>query len=86
MSDLKFSAKWAVVAFIIAAIAFIVNYNFLAGTLPGYRLLTAPGIVALRLFTEEIAFWPKLALLLGGQYIDSLLIILGVRKLTRVFN
>jgi hypothetical protein len=86
MSDLKSSAKWALISFITAAIAFTVNYNWLEGTLPGYRLLTAPGIVILRVFTEEIAFWPKLLLLLGGQYVVSLLIILATIKLIRLIH
>ncbi len=86
MSDLKSSAKWALIGFFTAVIAFTVNYNWLEGTLPGYRLLTAPGIVILRLFTEEIDFWPKLLLLLGGQYLVCLLIILAGKKVTRLMK
>ena len=48
---------------------FCLNYWVLAGTLPGYRLLAYPGIVTTRLFSEEIAFWPKLAILLSGQFV-----------------
>lgn len=60
----------------VGALFFAVNlllYNWWSSPLLGYRLLLGPGNLTLvyvwhPLFSEEINFWPKLLLLLLGQF------------------
>lgn len=67
----------AVVATVIGLIAFTLSWNlwdFWGGPMPGLQLLLLPGNLTLiyiwhPLLTEEINFWPKLALLLFGQFV-----------------
>jgi len=40
-----------------------------------------PGIITTRLFSEEINFWPKLGIMLAGQYFLCFLGIFSVKKL-----
>lgn len=66
-----------IVAVMIGLIAFTLSWNlwdFWGGPMPGYQLLLFPGYLTLvyiwhPLLTEEINFWPKLALLLFGQFV-----------------
>ncbi|UTA47640.1 hypothetical protein L1F30_15970 [Simiduia sp. 21SJ11W-1] len=53
----------------ITAALFFIDYFVLGGNLPGYGLVAYPGIVWLRMFSEEIDFWPKFLLLMLGQYL-----------------
>ncbi len=63
-------------ASVIGLIAFVLSWNMWdvwAGPLPGYQIFLFPGNLTLNyiwhpLFTEELNFWPKLALLLFGQF------------------
>ena len=52
---------------LICFVAFAVNWWITKGPYPGYQPLTYPGILATRLFTEEIDFWPKLGIMIVGQ-------------------
>ncbi|GAA6173398.1 hypothetical protein NBRC116592_30680 [Colwellia sp. KU-HH00111] len=62
-------------ATIIGLIAFSVSWHswqYFDGPLPGYDILLFPGNLTLiyfwhPIFTEEVDFWPKLAMLLFGQ-------------------
>jgi len=65
------------IAMIIGLIAFSLSWNlweFFSGPLPGYRIFLFPGNLTLTyfwhpIFTEEVNFWPKLFMLLFGQFI-----------------
>jgi|GEM_PF-815227 len=65
------------IAMIIGGIAFSLSWNFwelFGGPLPGYRVFLFPGNLTLTyfwhpIFTEEVNFWPKLFMLLFGQFI-----------------
>ncbi|MGB0937865.1 MAG: hypothetical protein ACPGTQ_10435 [Colwellia sp.] len=65
-----------VISTVIGAIAFTLSWNLwevFNGPLPGYQLFLFPGNLSLihfwhPLFTEEVNFWPKLAILLFGQF------------------
>ncbi len=84
MDDIKFSAKWACTGAIIALVVFGINFWVVQGALPGYKILAYPGILITRLFSEEIDFWPKLSILVFGQYTIYFLVILGCKKLKRL--
>ncbi len=66
-----------VAAAVIGLVAFTLSWNLWdvwGGPLPGFQLLLFPGNLTLvyiwhPLLTEEINFWPKLALLLFGQFL-----------------
>jgi hypothetical protein len=66
-----------VIATIIGLITFTLSWNvwgFFSGPLPGYQILLFPGNLSLiyfwhPVFTEEINFWPKLFMLLCGQFV-----------------
>jgi hypothetical protein len=66
-----------VAAVVIGLVAFTLSWNlwdFWGGPMPGFQVLLFPGNLTLiylwhPLFTEEINFWPKLALLLFGQFV-----------------
>ena len=85
MSDLKFSALWAISGVIIAFSAIAISYWLLHHAMPGYTILAGPGILTANLFTEEINLWPKISIMLTGQYLTYFVIILAVRKLIK-FN
>jgi hypothetical protein len=61
----------------IELIAFSVSWNswaFFGGPLPGYQIFLFPGNLTLiyfwhPIFTEEVNFWPKLFMLLFGQFL-----------------
>ena len=65
-----------VAAAVVGLVAFTLSWNlwgFWGGPMPGFQVLLFPGHLTLvyiwhPLFTEEINFWPKLALLLLGQF------------------
>lgn len=58
-------------------LTFIVNHflwDWLGGTLPGYQIILYPGNLSLihfwhPVFSEEVNFWPKLLMLLTGQFV-----------------
>lgn len=60
----------------IGALTFTLNHylwDYFSGPLPGYQILLYPANLSLvyfwhPLFTEEVDFWPKLLMLLIGQY------------------
>lgn len=64
------------IAAFIGLIAFSLSWNlwfFFDGPLPGYQFFLFPGNLTLiyfwhPLFTEEVNFWPKLFMLLFGQF------------------
>jgi len=65
------------IATIIGLIALSLSWNlweFFSGPLPGYQILLFPGNLSLiyfwhPIFTEEVNFWPKLLMLLCGQFV-----------------
>lgn len=74
-SHIRIALSAGIIATIIALVVFTANwqlFDYLGQPLPGYQLLLWPGNLSLiyfwhPIFTEELAFWPKLALLLIGQ-------------------
>ena len=86
LADFKFTSLWALSGVVIGIIAFGYNYTFIATSLPGYAIVTAPARFALSFFSEETAFWPKMAIFLVGQYIGYFLVIVSVKKLFSVFK
>ena len=85
-----------ITALVIGVIAFTLGWNFWefwGGPLPGYQIFLYPGNLTLiyvwhPLFTEEVNFWPKLVLLLFGQFFVVTFVVAlftsTVRKLRRV--
>lgn len=69
MSILKLPMFSAIIGVVIGLIAFIVNYNFIDFTFPGYQIVTAPARFALSFFSEETAFWPKMVIFIVGQFL-----------------
>ncbi|MGI5309655.1 hypothetical protein [Rheinheimera sp. WS51] len=61
---------------VIGLVTFTLSWNlweFFAGPMPGVQILLFPGNLTLvhlwhPLFTEELTFWPKLALQMVGQF------------------
>lgn len=53
------------------------------GSYPGYNLFVYPGIAVSRLFSEELNFWPKLGVMIMGQYLICLFSILAFRRIAR---
>ena len=64
------------IATLIGLIAFTISWNtwdIWDGPLPGYQFFLFPGNLTLiyfwhPIFTEEVSFWPKLLMLLAGQF------------------
>ncbi|MBW8190687.1 hypothetical protein K0504_06530 [Neiella marina] len=73
---MKLALYSGLIAAVIGLIAFTLSWNLfdvLNGPLPGYRVLLFPGNLTLTyiwhpLFSEEVNFWPKLTMLLFGQF------------------
>ena len=78
-TDLKFAACCALAAALIAFVALAFNFWVVEGPYPGYKILTYPGIITASLFSEEINFWPKLGIMLTGQFTLCFLVILASR-------
>ena len=79
--DLRYSALWALVGAVIGFAALATNFWVVQGSYPGYRFFVYPGIVVSRLFSEELNFWPKLGVMILGQYLICLFSILVCRRL-----
>ena len=68
---------FGLIATIIGLVVFTISWNswaFFGGPLPGYQIFLFPGNLTLiyfwhPLFTEEVDFWPKLIMLLIGQFL-----------------
>lgn len=86
MSDLKYSSLWAIAIVVLTVLVFAINYNGYPGIFPVYKVLAWPGIVTLRLFSEEINFMPKLSILLFGQFLAYFFAIFLVRKIMYRFK
>lgn len=91
----KLALKIAIFATVVGLIAFTLSWNMWEvwqGPLPGYQVFLFPGNLTLiylwhPLFTEELAFWPKLALLLFGQFTVVYLVIANFLWLvSKMFN
>lgn len=82
-ADLRFAALWAVSGAVILVGAFGIAWWVVEGPYPGYRLLAYPGIVATRLFSGELDFWPKLVVMLAGQYFAFVVVLFAVRMALR---
>lgn len=75
------------IAMVLGALFFTLNwhlYDWWGDPLPGYRLVLWPGNLSLvyiwhPMLTEEINFWPKLFLLLFGQFSLVTLFAAGVK-------
>lgn len=85
MSDIKFAALWALSGLAIGFLAFSASYWIFESAIPGYKMMLYPGIVTTRFFSEEIDFWPKLSIMLAGQYFFYFLAVFLTKKLVR-FN
>ncbi|MFC6635472.1 hypothetical protein [Microbulbifer taiwanensis] len=73
ISVIKIAVYAGIGAALVGLIAFIVNWTAWGGGMPGYRFFLFPGNLTLvyiwhPLFTEEIDFWPKLAIHILGQF------------------
>jgi hypothetical protein len=84
VADIKFAAFWAISGAVVLFVAFAINFWALEGSYPGYRLLAYPGITVAKFFSEEIYFWPKLSIMIAGQYVIYFLIIFVGKKLVRL--
>ncbi len=79
MSNLKFSALWAILGIVIGALTITINWFY--GPFYVYRILMAPGNFVASFFIHEIEFWFKVGLLLFGEYGFCLIVIFIFRKL-----
>jgi hypothetical protein len=83
-----------VITTIIGLIAFSLSWNlgaFFGGPLPGYQIFLFPGNLTLiyfwhPLFTEEVNFWPKLFMLLFGQFIVVTSFVVMISHITNRFK
>jgi hypothetical protein len=80
MAKIKFSVIFGFAVVLITGIAFTIDYLWLHGTLPGYKVLAYPGIVTLRLFSEELGFLNKMVILLFAQFVFYALVFSIIRK------
>ncbi|MBU2918957.1 hypothetical protein KO505_13460 [Psychrosphaera sp. F3M07] len=71
---------------ILGAFVFLINWNLFNETMPGYGIALLPGHLFLQLFTEELDFAVKLALLLIGQFLVSSIITILVLKIYGYFS
>jgi len=93
MSLSKSAVYSGFIAMIIGLIAFSISWNFwefFNGPLPGYRIFLFPGNLTLiyfwhPLFTEEVNFWPKLFMLLFGQFVVVMSCVALLIKLKQLF-
>ncbi|WP_206674664.1 hypothetical protein, partial [Rheinheimera pleomorphica] len=77
LKPLNIALKFGVGAVVVGLLAFALSWNlwdFWGGPMPGIELLLFPGNITLvyiwhPLFTEEVYFWPKLFLLMLGQFL-----------------
>jgi len=83
MSDLKYSSLWAIAILVVTILMFALNYNGYPGVFPVYKILAWPGIVTLRLVSEEMVFLPKFLILLSGQFLAYFLVVFAFIKLVR---
>jgi len=81
MSDLKFSSLLAIAIVALTILVFAMNYNGYPGAFSVYKILAWPGIATLRLFSEELIFFPKFVILLTGQFSAYFFAVFFVRKL-----
>lgn len=76
----------AIIASIVGLAVFLLNFYCFNGNMPFYRVFNFPGLMFLKLFSEEIDFWPKLGLLISGQFGAYFLLSLFTFGLKRLFN
>ena len=81
MSDIRFAGLWSLLGLAVGLFAFSMSYWYGSGPFPGYKVLVGPGILTLRMFSEEIDFWPKLSLMMAGQYIIYFVCLILSKKL-----
>jgi hypothetical protein len=75
--SVRVAMKLGLIAVIIGLFIFTLSWNlwgFFGGPLPGYQIFLFPGNLTLiyfwhPIFTEEVNFWPKLIMLLLGQFV-----------------
>ena len=97
--SVKVAIYYGVISIVIGLIAFSLSWNlweFFGGPLPGYRIFLFPGNLTLTyfwhpIFTEEVNLWPKLFMLLVGQFIvvtSGMTVITSLKKLfgTKLHN
>ncbi|QBY05418.1 hypothetical protein E2K93_14025 [Thalassotalea sp. HSM 43] len=64
---------WALVigavAMLIGAVFFALSWFVFDHDMPGYRIALSPGILFMKLFTEELDMGLKLVLLMAGQFV-----------------
>ncbi len=81
------------IAMVIGFIAFSLSWKyweFFNGPLPGYSIFLFPGNLTLTyfwhpIFTEEVNFWPKLFMLLFGQFIVVTTCVAVITRLKQFF-
>lgn len=81
MSGFRISLLFGFLVVLLTLAAFSVDFWLLQGSLPGYKVLVFPGIVAARLFSEELDFLPKLGVVLLGQFVAYFIVGVMMQKL-----
>lgn len=69
MPIVRASVFFGLCVVVITSITFAIDFYWLQGSLPGYDILAYPGIVSLRLFSEELGFSQKMLILLCSQFL-----------------
>jgi hypothetical protein len=77
--DLPLSIKLGVIALVFGLVTFLLSWYGLGRPIPGYRVMLLPGNLTLSyiwhpIFTEEINMFPKLILLLFGQFLSVMVL------------
>lgn len=84
MNDINTSSLWAILGVLVGILVISVNFWLLNGALPGYKIFAGPGILTAGLFSEEIATWPKIGIMLTGQYLSCFVLILAIKKIIKL--
>lgn len=62
-------------ALLTGLVAFMFNWQVVGGGWSWFPVLLFPGNLVLALFSEEINFWPKLALQMAGQFMVTFMLV-----------
>jgi len=90
----KIAVYFGLTAATLGLVIFYLSWNlwdYFDGPLPGQRIILFPGNLSLiyfwhPIFTEEINFWPKLFMLLFGQFILVTSCVVIINQLKRVIK
>ncbi len=86
MGPAKRAAIFAAIITLLAAGLFLFCYWIDDGLLPLYRLVAWPGVTWAQFFSAELDDWPKLVIVLVGQFLFCFIAIIAVNSLWRAIK